>query len=237
VLRILPLLSQLFLLLVFASFSFADPATVTVRGDAELQVPADRALFSLAVITEAVSSEQAMQANNDRVEKVLATLRRAGLDEKEIDSGQFTVNPRWSHRPRQVPEGWRPEITGFTVTNRLQIATQKLELVGKLLGIAIKAGSNEIQGLRFDLADPLQYRHEVIRLAMIRAQQDARVLADAADSTLGPIISLHLEDAEPFPVTAPRALMAEAVMANSTPPVLPGDVTVRASVTAVYALK
>jgi hypothetical protein len=230
-------LLMVFLFLLLAVSSFADMATLTVQGEAEIMVPADRAVFSLAVVTEAGSSEQAMQLNTDRIEKVLAALRRAGLEEKEINTGQFTVSPRWSNRPHQVPEGWRPEIVGFSVTNRLQVKTIKLDSVGKLLGVAIRAGSNEVQGLHFDLADTRQYRQEAIRLATNRAHQDARVLADAAGSKLGRIMSLNLDHARPVPIVAQRAFMAEAAMASPAPAIIPGDVTVRASVTAVYELK
>ena len=94
-----------------------------------------------------------------------------------------------------------------------------------------------MQGLRFDLADPRQYRQEAIRIATARAHEDARVLADAAGSGLGRILSLNLDDARPAPVAMPMARFAEVASAGMAPPVMPGDVTVRASVTAVYELK
>lgn len=223
--------------LCMSTVCFADLATLTVRGEAELKVPADRAVFNLAVVTEAATSEQALQANSERMEKVIDALQRIGLVEQELSSGQFTISPRWSPRPRQAPEGWRSEIIGFSVTNRLQVQTLKLDLVGKVIAVAVKAGINELRGLQFDLADPRQYRQEAIRIATARAHEDARVLADAADAVLGQIVELNLDDARALPIAMPRGRFAEVATAGMTPPVLPGDVTVRASVTAVYELQ
>jgi len=220
----------------FVVSSFADPSSITVRGESELKIPADRAVISVAVISEAKTSSQALIINSEQVEKVMNAIKRAGLDEKEISTGQFTISPRWSQRPRQAPEDWRAMIVGFKVTNQLQVKTVKLDLVGELVAAAVQAGGNEISGLRFDLADPRQYRHEAIREATRRAKEDARVLADATGASLGRILTLNLDDARTIPVAAPRAIFAEAAVSRMAPPVLPGDVTVHAAVIVVYEL-
>jgi uncharacterized protein YggE len=224
------------MLLGLAVVSFADIATVTVQGDAELKVPADRANFEVSVVTGAATPEIALQENSARAEKVLSALQRGGLAEKEISSGQFVVNPQWSPRPRQAASDWKPEIVGYTVTNTLRVQTKKTDKVGSFIAAAVKAGGNEVNGLHFDLADPRQYRQEAIRIATKRANEDARVLAVAADTSLGRVVSLNLNNARSIPVRAmaDSAFMAEAKMA---PPIIPGEVTVRASVTAVYELK
>jgi len=236
VLRLIPLLSLLFLFVGSAALG-ADTATLSVRGNAELQVPADQALFSLAVVTEDESSERALNANNEAMERVLTALARAGLDEKEMKTGQFTISPRWSQRPRQASAEWRPQIVGFSVTNRLQVQTGKLDRVGKFVAAAVDAGGNQVSGLSFDLADPTAYRREAIRIAMEKARLDATVLADAAEVKLGRILTLNIDSARAEPPVVRGRFMAEAAMATSEPPMMAGDVTVRASVTAVYELE
>ena len=231
-----PVLIVLLLLSGVVGNCFADVATVTVQGDAELKIPADRAKFEVSVVVEAATPEIALQENSERAEKVLAALQRGGLAEKEISSGQFVVAPQWSPRPRQASSDWKPKIIGYTVTNMLRVQTEKIDIVGRFIAAAVKAGGNEVNGLHFDLSDPRQYRQEAIRIATKRANEDARVLAVAADTSLGRVVSLTLDNARSIPVRAmaDRAFMAEAKMA---PPIIPGEVTVRASVTVVYELK
>lgn len=224
-------------LLVFLSSNcLAEPSSlVTVRGEAELNVPADRAMFEAVILSDGETPEQALKENAARTEKVLIALQRAGLDEKEITSGHFVVDPVWSQQPRKAPEDWKPAIVGYSVANYLRVKTVRIDTIGTFIAAAVKAGCDEINGLRFDLADPRRYRQETIRLATERAREDAAVLAVAADTTLGPVVSLNLDNARavPHPSTANRAFMAEADMA---PAIRPGEVTVRASVTAVYQL-
>ena len=96
------------------------------------------------------------------------------------------------------------------------------------------AGANTIDGLRFDLADPRAHRDEAIRQATAHALHDARTLAAAAGVALSRVLSIDL-DRSATPVGASyRPMAAEA--ARAAPPVTPGDVTVRASVTVVYEI-
>lgn len=215
---------------------WAEVATVTVRGEAELEVPADQVNFRVAIVSEHETPEMALAQNSNLTEKVVQALLRSGLPEKDVSTGQFVINPRWSRRPQQSVKDWKPEIVGYTVKNSLKIKTQKVDKVGEFIATSVKAGSNEVNSLYFDLADPRQYRHEAIRIATERAQKDARVLAVASDHSLGRVISLNLDDArsEPVRVMAERAFLAQD---NMTPPIAPGEVTVKANVTAVYELK
>ncbi|NIQ94594.1 MAG: DUF541 domain-containing protein, partial [Desulfuromonadales bacterium] len=156
---------------------FAELSTVTVQGTAELQVPADRANFVLSVVSRDKIPRTAMQENSARSEKVLDALQRAGLVDKEISTGRFVVSPVWSQRPRPAPTDWKPEIIGYTVTNTLRVKTAKIDQVGAFIAAAVKAGSNEVKGLHFDILDRRRYRQEAIRIATERASEDARVLA------------------------------------------------------------
>ncbi len=223
-------------LILVPTISLAEISTVTVQGEAELNVPADRANFAFSVVTEAASPQAAMNENSSRVEKVLDALQRSGLTEKEISTGQFVVNPAWSPRPRQAPVDWQPRILGYEVTNRLRVKTLKVGQVGEFIAAAVNAGSNGVNGLHFDLADQRQYRQEAIRIATEKANEDARVLAVAAGTRLGKIISLNLDNAR----SKPRAVMMSRSYAPGeamVPPVVPGEVTVRAGVTAVYEIR
>ena len=226
----------LFFLLVAPTICLADEAVVSVAGEAELQVPADQANFELSVVTEAATPEAALSENSKRLDKVLAALRQAGLADDELSTGSLAVNPRWSQRPHQATPDWKPEIIGYMVSNRLRVKTVKMTGVGRFVATAVKAGANEVNGLFFDLADERRYRQEAIALATRNARDDARSLAGAAGASLGRIVSLTLDDARPTPVQAMagRAFLAEAQMA---PPILSGEVTVRARVSAVYELK
>jgi len=226
----------LILILLFLPAVCLAEATVTVRGLAELSVPADQAVFTLALITEGKSSEQILSENSQQMEKVLTALRRTGLDGKEMTTGQFTIDPLWSQRSGKSSDFTRPQIIGFRVSNQILVQTLKLDLVGKLIAAAVDAGANRVNGLRFGLSAPRSYQQEAIRVATRKAHEDATVLVDAGGGKLGRLVSLSLDDARSISVAAPRAMYAEKAVASIAPPLSASDVTVRATVTAVYAI-
>ncbi len=132
----------------------------------------------------------------------------------------------------------RPHIVGYEVTNSLSISTGKLALAGELIEAANEAGANSIDAIVFDLANPRTHRAEAIAAAATNARSDAGILARSSGVKLARVLSVSLDDAgrRPFTPTAARAGMAMA-QAAVAPPIRPGDVTVRASVTIVYEIE
>jgi uncharacterized protein YggE len=221
----------------------AGPASIqrlTVRGAATLKVPADQLRLRVGVVTEAGTVKDALSRNNDQVAAVIDALQKLGLTKKEYRTGQFQIQPRWSPRPREMPENWRPHIIGYTVHNSLNIETRQISLAGPIVGAVGQAGANEIDALSFDLADPRKVQSEAIRKATANALEDAATLAASASVRLVRILSLNLENASaaPMPVRS-DAFALKTLMTGSAPvpPIESGDVTVRAAVVLIYQIE
>jgi len=208
------------------------PPTLTVRGEARLEIPADQARLSLAVISTADEAESALQKNSARLRAVEKELAVAGLEKNEYHTGQFAIRPDWSPRPRDAKPDWKPDIVGYTVTNSIEVKTTRLTAVGRLIEAAARAGADNIQNLTFDLADPASHRNMAIAAATKNARGEALALAAAADVRLGPVLSLNLEPAGTPPQPHVMRMAAEA----ATVPITPGNVEVRAGVTMVYRI-
>ena len=215
-----------------------DRPNLTVRGEALLRVQADQMHLNIAAVTHAETADRALDQNTVLMQNVIQALKKIGLTEDEYQTGQFQIEPVWSQRPRQAPEDWRPRITGYTVTNRLAIKTQKLPLAGKLIGAATDAGANAIDSILFDLSDQRKYRAQAIREATANALADARSLADAASVKLVRVLSLSLDNAVTTPFRVPPESFARGLMAAeaAAPPISSGEVTVQAGVMLVYEI-
>ncbi|PLX87202.1 MAG: hypothetical protein C0618_07340 [Desulfuromonas sp.] len=212
------------------------PPTVTVQASAEVEVPPDQLRLRLVVITQDAAAEQALLENNRRMKTIIAALHELGLSESEYRTGQFRTFPEWSRPPRPMPEGWQRQIVGYQVQNELQVRTSRIKLAGALLGAVQRAGADQVDGLVFDLQHPAKHKDVAIARATERALGKAAVLAKAADVHLGQLKSLVLDQAR-FTPAAPR--MERMVMSDAVAsvPVSAGDVTVRADVTAVFAVE
>jgi uncharacterized protein YggE len=216
-----------------------DVPRLTVRGEALLQVPAERFRLRVGVVTESEKVERALEENTARMKEVISAMERTGLSRDDYKTSQFQIQPIWSPRPRQAPENWRSRITGYRVSNSLSVQTKKLKLAGRIIGAASDAGANSIDSIFFDLADPRAYRGEAISQATGNAIADAQSLAQAASVRLVRVLSLSLDNAVATPIvmrTEGFAGRAALAMDSTVPPISSGDVTVRASVTLVYEI-
>jgi uncharacterized protein YggE len=214
-----------------------DTPKLTVRGEAELERPADQVRLKVGVVTENREADEALQENNDRMRAVVEALQRVGLGEDEYQTGRFQIRPQYSRRPRQPAPDWQPQIIGYEVTNSVTVKTQQLDLAGELIGAANEAGANTVDVVGFDLADKRKYREEALREATKHARMDAAIVADAAGLRLVRIVAVSVDYTPIRPVTmdfgAPARAMAEG---GGAPPITPGDVTVTANVTIVYEI-
>lgn len=211
---------------------------MTVRGEAELNKPADQLRMSIGVISEDPDAQKALDDNSKAMEKVVDALNKAGLDKGEYQTGRFRVSPMYSRRPPRAEEDWRPQITGYQVTNTIDVKTKKLDLAGKLIQAANKAGANTINGITFDMADNRTHRAEAIREATKNARDDAKVLTEAAGVRIVRVLSVRLDDASPIVDYRSQMRMGgDMALSAPSPSITPGDVTIRASVTIIYEIK
>ena len=208
---------------------------LVVQADATVEALPDQLQMRLGVVTEAATANQALSENNQRMAAVMRMLEEIGIQLEEMKTGQFQIRPEWSVPPRPTPASWQRQIVGYQVGNELLIETGKVDLAGELLGLAEKAGANQIGGLQFSLADPEQQRLAAIELATRKARQKAKTLAAAAGAQLGEIMSLSLDG--PGRIAGPQLMMAEARSAAAdNVPVAAGKIEVAAGVTIVYRL-
>lgn len=213
------------------------PPTLTVRGEAELDKPADRLLLRVSVVSESEVAGEALTDNNSRMHAVVSAVTKTGLTDKEYQTGRFQLQPVYSRRPARLADpDWRPQIISYRVTNTLAIKTQRLELAGDLIQAANDAGANAIDSIAFDLADPRKHRAEAISAATANALADAGALAEAAGVRLVRIRTLTLDESGPRPIYLQRG-RTTAMEAAAAPPIAPGTVTVRAAVTVVYLIE
>lgn len=214
-----------------------DTPKLTVRGEAELEKPADQVVINVGVVTENRDAGEALQENTDLMNAVVEAIEKAGLGEGEYETGRFRIRPEYSRRPRRPESDWKPQIIGYEVTNSVVITTKQIDLAGELIQSANRAGANTVEVAGFSLSDARKYREEAIRKATRHAMADATALADAASLKLVRILSINLDHT---PVRGPekmyRGMQAAADAGGGPPPITAGDVTVRASVNIVYEI-
>lgn len=182
------------------------PQTVSVTGTGRAMVTPDRFTFSVGVQTVANTVDEAVAENNRRVASVISALKRAGAEEKDIQTANFNIWPQQDHQ-----NGRLPRILGYHVSNNITVRSRKVADAGRLLGVAIGAGVNTSSGINFEVSDAARGRDEGLRAAYADARAKAALLAEAAGRRLGrAILITEGRQHAPPPQPMPRAMVMEA---------------------------
>ncbi len=207
--------------------------TVTVSGTGRAEVTPDRFTFSVGVQTVGATVDAAVAENNRRVAAVIAALKKAGAQDKDIQTSQFSIYPQQDYK-----EGQLPRILGYQVSNNVTVRSEKVGDAGRLLGVAVSAGVNNSTGINFEVSDPARGRDQGLRAAMDDARAKATLLAQASGRSLGRAVAISegVQHTQP-PMPMQRQMMMEARVANADVPVEAGTERLTYIVTVSYELQ
>lgn len=230
------------LLLVAAAPSAADTIslahTITVDGQATIYVDPDHASIDLGVETTGRTVGEALAQNNAKMAGVLAALRGAGVAQTQISTTQFSIAPQHPLLNDKSYQYDYSKISGYQVTNKITVTVSDLARTGDVVDAAANAGANSSNSVVFEISNRDELLDKVRAQAMRNAKHKAEMMANAVGAGVGPLItvgntevrSMESEFAPPPPPPPPP------VPAPGTS-ILPGQLSVSASVTAVFALK
>jgi uncharacterized protein YggE len=193
------------------------PETVSVSGTGRSSVTPDRFSFTVGVQTVANTVDDAVAQNNKRVAAVIAALKAAGAQDKDLQTSNFSIWPQQDYQ-----EGRLPRILGYQVANTVTVRSSKVADVGRLLGVAIGAGVNTSSGINFEVADPARGRDQGLRAAFDDAKAKATLLAQAAGRNLGRVLSIGEGAQAPPPQPYPVQRMAMEARATADVPIESG---------------
>ena len=208
---------------------------IVVSASAEVEVAPDRAHLSVAVQSRGRTAAEAASANALSQGAVVEAVRRAGVPAAQLQTTALSVSPEYEY-PR---EGGRPTVVGYQATNSVEIEIRELAVIGAVLDAVLAAGATTVAGPHFALANASVPRRAALELAVKQARADAEAIAEAAGVTLGSVLELVSDasgEGAPRPELS-RGQMPASISADAGTPVESGRITVRASVSARYAIR
>ena len=210
---------------------------LTVVGEGLVRGQPDMAVINMGVVSEAVSAGEALDANSAAMTRIIAALKAEGLEPRDLQTANFSVEPRYSQPPRDYDgsQPFQPRIVGYSVRNELTIRIRELSQVGELLDKVIELGANTISGPIFTVAEPTGLEDQARRAAMEDALRKGRLYADAAGLALGPIARIE-ESVVQWPQPMPLGAMAREMAADASVPVEAGELAFRAHVSVSWQL-
>ncbi|MEO7716483.1 MAG: SIMPL domain-containing protein [Capsulimonas sp.] len=200
---------------------------ITSHGHAETKVKPDVLRATLGVTTISRNQADAVSSNAARVKAVLAALHAGGVTDKDIQTQYYTVQPQYDYKKSPAP------LTGYQVSNSIQVTIRDLTKGGVIIDQATKAGATDVNGLAFDLSDRKKAEGAALVAAVANARSKADLMAGASGVSLGRLISLD-EGGAPTYQPVMFNMRAGASDAAETTPIVPQEIVVTADVTIVY---
>ncbi len=213
----------------------ATSALLTVSAEGKTSRVPDLAVFNAGVTSQGDTAGAALSANSADMTRVIATLKKAGIADKDIQTSQISLNPIYG-QPVARPDGTvvqEPRIVGYQATNTVSIRSRDIKNFGKVLDALVASGANQVNGPSFQIAEPDAANDEARVNAIKAARARADLYARAAGLRVVRIVSIS----ESGGYSPPQQMYAMAVRAKAdSTPISAGEVEAQVSVTVQFEL-
>ena len=208
----------------------APPKIVKTTGTAEIKVTPDRAVIQVGVERQGTTARSAKAAVDNTSRRILAALKAAGVDGKDIQTAYLDLQPT-SYYEKRV------RINNFTATQSLSVAIGDLSHLDDVMDAVMSAGANRIDGIEYQSTELRKYRDQARDEATKAAKEKAVALAQALGNQVGKTYSIEEVQQDGYSVMAGFAAnVAKERTRESAPSTAPGQLTLTASVIVSFDL-
>ena len=207
----------------------ADATVIQLQASGSASAVPDLGMISAGVVSQDSDSSRALAANARQMNQVLAALRKAGVADRDIQTGSLSLSPQYRHTDNQPPT-----LAGYQASNSVRIRLRDPSSMGKVIDTLAREGANQIDGPHFSVEHPgpLEQQARLAALADARAQADT--YAKALGLTVRRVLSIS-DNGHSAPAPMFRRMQAvSAEMADTS--VAPGESQVQVTLSVTYEL-
>lgn len=218
--------------------------TISVSGEGEIFAVPDIATFTVTIQEEAKTVNEAQTAATEKSNSVLATLRAEGVEDKDIKTVSYNVNPQYDYvREVNCTSGYCPGkqvLRGYQVSQALQVKVRDTKSAGTILS-KVGTGVSDVSGLSFTIDDDDAIQEQARAKAITDAQDKARKLASDLGVSLVRVVGFNEDNGRSYPMYAKAVTLDSAAgMGGEMAPVpeLPtGENKITSNVTITYEIR
>jgi uncharacterized protein YggE len=201
---------------------------VTATGEVT-RVP-DVAIISAGVVTRSATASGAIGDAAERVQRVLTALKRAGVEERDVQTSNISLNPEYRYVENQPPQ-----LTGYTASNQLTIRFRDIRNSGKILDALVGQGANQINGPTLTIDKPEAALDEARVRAIAAGRARAELYARGLGMRVVRIVSVSESGGYAVPPPAPMAVMEMARSADTK--IVPGEQKLQVTLAMTFELQ
>jgi uncharacterized protein YggE len=180
---------------------------VNASGDVT-RIP-DLAIISAGVVTKAATAGSALQQAANRMQRVRAALKGAGIEDRDIQTSNIGLNPEYRYVNNQPPQ-----LTGYSASNTVSVRFRDIANAGKILDALVKEGANQINGPTLTIEKPEAALDEARGRAIAAGRARAELYARSMGLRVVRIVAVS-ESGSSYPVPPPMPMYARAEAAQA----------------------
>ncbi len=194
----------------------------------------DIAVLSMGAESLGTTVTEARQDAALAIDGILRALRAAGVDDDDIETQYFSIQPRYEY-----PRDGGPRLIGYQVTNTLTVTVRDLDNVGAIIDNAVEAGGDaaRVNGITFSVEDGAALEHEARLLALQDAVAKADLYAEQLGVSRGKLAFVTESSFSQYPQETRALAISDSSAAFAPTQILPGEFEVRVNVQAVFEIE
>jgi uncharacterized protein len=191
----------------------------------------DLAIISAGVQTLRPTATAAIDENAAAMERVRAALKRAGIEDRDIQTSSISLNPEYHYANNQPPR-----LTGYRASNMVNVKFRDLKRTGAILDALVAQGANQISGPNLTIDKPEGALDEARLKAIANGRARADLYARALGMRVARLLSVSEGGGHYAPPPMPMVMMASAERSADTK-IDPGSQQLQVGVTMTFELQ
>ncbi|HWO07684.1 MAG TPA: SIMPL domain-containing protein [Candidatus Paceibacterota bacterium] len=176
--------------------------TISVSGTGEVFAVPDRATFTVTIREEAPTVAVAQDEATEKANDIIAYLKSAGVEENDIKTVNYNVNPKYEYTRVVCTEFSCPpsnqRLVGFEVWQMIEVKVQDPQKAGELLTGVGSRGASEVSSLSFTIEDEDELQAQARQMAIDEAREKAQALAQQLGVSIVRVVGFS-EDSYGYP--------------------------------------
>lgn len=221
------------------------PMSITVDGKGEIFAKPDVATFNFSVNAKEADAAAAQNSAATRLNDIVSYLKEKGIDEKDIKTTGYYLNPRYEYPDVRCTEWGCPpsgeaKLIGYEVTQSVDVKVRKTEDAGMLISGVGEKGATNVGNLNFTIDDEDSLKTAARETAIADARQKAQDLADKLGVRIVRMNGYWEDQGYPMPYGYGGADMMQSAVKNESfaaPQIPVGENTITSVVHITYEVR
>lgn len=210
------------------NISTANKLTVSATGS--IKVMPDVAYITVGVKTQNKDMKKAQQDNKAKMNQLFDAMKKQGLTEDDMRTTNYSAYPMYDYK------NGKNTITGYEVTNMVEITIKDIDSVGEFLDIAADSGANTSYPIDFSLLDQSEHYNEALKDAVTQAKTKAETIATAGGYQIVGTLEITEGSYGYYPDRKYFA-MDDAEAEDAATPITAGELEVTANITVIFEIQ